>query len=139
MITTKFIGGVLVRTRTITKEDCENLMTPAENRQYHTCVAQKMLKRFRWQPWMAPYIDKEGNPIAVRRKAVSNEITRTASVSVQAKAEGTDVKLGPFTKKQLDELSYKDIKQLASKVGVNSFGKKRDFITKAILRKRGKK
>uniref|UniRef100_A0A6M3JNG9 Uncharacterized protein n=1 Tax=viral metagenome TaxID=1070528 RepID=A0A6M3JNG9_9ZZZZ len=67
-----------------TKEEYENNnpfkkeYIPLTAREEHECsviLAQKMLKQFRWLPWMKPFIDNFGNPkIYTRKKSTRKKI-----------------------------------------------------------------
>ena len=47
-------------------------MSPREEHEYRIILAQKMLKQFRWLPWMKSFIDEFGNPKIYTRKRTSD-------------------------------------------------------------------
>jgi len=53
------------------KKNSEPLTTKEEH-EYSVILAQKMLKDFRWLPWMKPFIDEFGNPKIYTRKRTSD-------------------------------------------------------------------
>lgn len=91
--------------------------------------------------------------IDVRLAAIQQHLTGGASAGAKAKAEATEtsgkqkmskdekdavkaklLKGAPYTKEQLQEkLNGRQVKMLAGAMGVNSFGKGRDEVTKMIL------
>jgi len=65
-------------------------MTAREEHEYSVILAQKMLKDFRWLPWMKFFIDEFGNPkIYIRKKSSDRkkiDIDTIEPISVEVKS-----------------------------------------------------
>ena len=59
--------------------------------------------------------------------------SKKRSVADKETVKAELLKTAPYDKKRLDDMKINDMKLLASAMGINSFGKKRDALIKAIL------
>jgi len=63
-------------------------LTQKEENEYSTILAQKMLKQFRWLPWMQSFIDEFGNP-----KIYTRQRSKRVKIKLDGPKRRTKIKL----------------------------------------------